>query len=51
MQFPLADAKAMGLTPEQIRLAKAKGITSVIGLRILEKNTRRETSKSQQETP
>ncbi|MGD0900310.1 MAG: hypothetical protein ABR915_20960 [Thermoguttaceae bacterium] len=36
----LADAKAMGLTVRQIAQAKREGVTSPLGLRRIEKNSR-----------
>jgi hypothetical protein len=36
----LADAKAMGLTVRQIAQAKREGVTSLLGLRRIEKNSR-----------
>jgi hypothetical protein len=39
----LADAKRMGLTPKQIAEAKRKGVKTIIGLRIIEKNSRGRT--------
>ena len=36
----VAEGKAMGLTPGQIAQAKAEGVTSALGLRRIEKNTR-----------
>ena len=38
--FPLDDALEMDLTPEQIRQAIAEGVTTAVGLRRIEKNTR-----------
>ena len=38
--FPLDDALEMELTPDQIRQAVAEGVTTVVGLRRIEKNTR-----------
>lgn len=38
--FPLDDALEMGLTPEQIQRAIAEGVTTVVGLRRIEKNSR-----------
>ena len=38
--FPLDDALEMELTPEQIRQAIAEGVTTAVGLRRIEKNTR-----------
>jgi hypothetical protein len=36
----LADAKAMGLTARQIARAKREGVTTILGLRRIEKNGR-----------
>ena len=36
----LADAKAMGLTARQIAQAKREGVTTILGLRRIEKNSR-----------
>jgi hypothetical protein len=36
----LADAKAMGLTARQIAQAQREGVTSLLGLRRIEKNSR-----------
>ena len=36
----LADAKAMGLTARQITQAKREGVTTLLGLRRIEKNSR-----------
>ena len=38
--FPLDDALEMELTPEQIRQAIAEGVTTAVGLRRIEKNSR-----------
>lgn len=38
--FPLEDALDMGLTAEQIRAALDAGVTTTLGLRQIEKNTR-----------
>ena len=38
--FPLDDALEMELTPDQIRQAIAEGVTTAVGLRRIEKNTR-----------
>jgi len=38
--FPLDDALEMELTPEQIRQAIAEGVTTTVGLRRIEKNSR-----------
>ena len=38
--FPLDDALEMDLTPEQVRQAVAEGVTTAVGLRRIEKNTR-----------
>jgi len=38
--FPLDDALEMDLTPDQIRRAIAEGVTTAVGLRWIEKNTR-----------
>jgi hypothetical protein len=38
--FPYDDALAMGLTREQIAQAKAEGVTTLLGLRRVEKNSR-----------
>jgi hypothetical protein len=38
--FPLDDALEMELTPDQIRQAVAEGVTTAVGLRRIEKNTR-----------
>ncbi len=40
--FPLEDALDMGLTAEQIRAALEAGVTTPMGLRQIEKNTRAE---------
>jgi len=36
----LADGKAMGLTARQIAQAKREGVTTILGLRRIEKNSR-----------
>ena len=38
--FPLDDALEMNLTPDQIRQAIAEGVTTAMGLRRIEKNSR-----------
>jgi hypothetical protein len=38
--FPLDDALEMELTPDQVRQAVAEGVTTAVGLRRIEKNTR-----------
>ena len=38
--FPLDDALEMELTPDQIRQTVAEGVTTAVGLRRIEKNTR-----------
>jgi hypothetical protein len=38
--FPLDDALEMDLTPDQIRQAIAEGVTTAVGLRRIQKNTR-----------
>lgn len=38
--FPTADAKEMGLTDEQIAQARKEGVTTILGLRRIEKNSR-----------
>jgi len=38
--FPMEDAVAMGLTEADIEQAKTEGVTSVLGLRRIEKNNR-----------
>ena len=38
----LADAKAMGLTEPQIAQAQREGVTTILGLRRIEKNSRKE---------
>ena len=41
--FPLKDAIKMGLTKSQIRQARKEGVTSILGLRRIEKNSRNRT--------
>jgi hypothetical protein len=45
--FPLDDALEMELTPEQIRQAIAEGVTTAVGLRQIEKNTRGDEQATQ----
>jgi len=46
-EFPLEEALEMGLTLEQIRQAVSEGITTVAGLRRVEKNGRNDASEIQ----
>lgn len=50
LDFPLQDALDMGLDAEDIRQAVAEGVTTMLGLRRIEKNNRRDMRKPDEET-